>query len=111
MVQRNDVEKIATLARLRLRDDEIDRMVPELSAILDFVKTLSQLDTDSIEPMTTPLDTINRWRDDVPREDLGEVTGSVPAESRPIDGTVTHENLLAAAPDADDDGFLVPSIL
>jgi aspartyl-tRNA(Asn)/glutamyl-tRNA(Gln) amidotransferase subunit C len=47
---RDDVLKLAALAKLRLSDDEIERLRPELSEILNYVKVLDKVDTEGLEP-------------------------------------------------------------
>jgi aspartyl-tRNA(Asn)/glutamyl-tRNA(Gln) amidotransferase subunit C len=51
-IRPDEVREIATLARLMLTDAEVERMTHDLDAILGYVAALSDLDTDSIEPMT-----------------------------------------------------------
>ncbi len=51
-IQTEEVREIATLARLRLDDAEIERMAHELDAILDYIEEVKQLDTTGVEPMT-----------------------------------------------------------
>ena len=46
-ISRAEVEKVSLLARLRLSDDELDRMTSQLGEILDYVDLLSELDTDA----------------------------------------------------------------
>ena len=52
---RQDVEKIAHLARLQVTEAEMPVYVKSLSAIVDFVAELAQVDTLSVEPMAHPL--------------------------------------------------------
>ncbi len=51
-IKPEEVREIATLARLRLTDQEVDRMTVDLDAILGYVAALRELDTSNIEPMT-----------------------------------------------------------
>jgi aspartyl-tRNA(Asn)/glutamyl-tRNA(Gln) amidotransferase subunit C len=51
-IKPEEVREIATLARLRLSDQEVDRMTVDLDAILGYVATLRELDTSNVEPMT-----------------------------------------------------------
>ena len=51
-VTRETVAKIASLARIRMGEDELDRMVPELNAIVGWVEQLGEVDCTGIEPMT-----------------------------------------------------------
>ena len=53
---RQDVEKIAHLARLSITDAEMPLYVSSLSSIVDFVAELSRVETSSVEPMAHPLD-------------------------------------------------------
>ena len=53
---RQDVEKIAHLARLSITDDEMPVYVTSLSSIVAFVDELSRAETGSVEPMAHPLD-------------------------------------------------------
>jgi len=52
---RQDVEKIAHLARLSITDEEMPVYVTSLSSIVDFVDELSRVDTGAVEPMAHPL--------------------------------------------------------
>ncbi|TWU50883.1 Glutamyl-tRNA(Gln) amidotransferase subunit C [Rubripirellula tenax] len=88
-----DVRKLALLARLELSDAEVEKVRPQLDSILGFVRKLSELDTEDVEPMTTALDVINRWRPDV----------AVPSLNR--------DQAVANSPAHDDECFLVPPVL
>lgn len=61
----DEVLKVARLARLELFDADLARMQPQLSAILDYVAHLSELDTDGVEPLAHPLPVQNVFRDDL----------------------------------------------
>ncbi len=58
-ISREQVERVAALARLSFSDDEAARIGSDLEAILDYVETLNEIDTDGIQPMShvIPLDT------------------------------------------------------
>src|SRR5690606_40192764 len=64
-VTRETVAKIASLARIRMGEDELDRMVPELNSILDWVEQLGEVDVSGVEPMTAVIPQQLRLRDDV----------------------------------------------
>lgn len=49
-ISRHEVERIASLARLSLSEEELTRMTRDLEAILDYVESLQELDTTDIEP-------------------------------------------------------------
>jgi aspartyl-tRNA(Asn)/glutamyl-tRNA(Gln) amidotransferase subunit C len=91
MIDRDQVLHVARLARLRLTDEELERMPAELSKILDHVEKMDELDLEGVEPTSHVVDVTNVLREDVPRPSL------------PL------ERALAGAPDVADGGFRVPS--
>jgi len=88
-----EVEHIAALARLRLTEAEKARFGQQLSAILDYMNRLRQVDTSAIEPTASVLPLRSVLRPDV-------VTPSLPVDE-----------LLAAAPQAEARMFRVPPVL
>ena len=68
-LNKDQVQQIAVLARLRLDDEEFAETVDKLSRIVDFVDQLSQADTDHVIPMAHPLDVAQRLRPDAVTED------------------------------------------
>lgn len=52
-LERSTVQTIATLARMRVAQDQLDSLVRELSGILHWVEQLSEVDTDGVDPMTS----------------------------------------------------------
>ena len=91
MIDREQVLHVARLARLRLSDEEVERMADELSSILEHVERIGELDLDGVEPTSHVVDVENVLRPDEPRPSL------------------PRERALAPAPDATGDGFRVPS--
>jgi aspartyl-tRNA(Asn)/glutamyl-tRNA(Gln) amidotransferase subunit C len=91
VIDREQVLHVAKLARLRLTDDEVERMAGELSKILEYVETMNELDLEGVEPTSHVVDLTNVLREDVPRPSLG------------------RETALEQAPDAAEGGFRVPS--
>ena len=63
-ITREEVAKIASLARIRMDDAELDRMVPELNNILDWVEQLGEVDCSGVEPMTAVIPNTLRLRED-----------------------------------------------
>ena len=90
---RADVEHVARLARLALRDDEIDALAVELGVILEHAAEVSALDTRDVPPTAHPVALVNVLRADIPRPGLD------------------RDEVLAMAPDAEDSRFRVPRIL
>ena len=70
-LNKEQVEYIATLARLKLEDDEIADVVEKLSSIVDFVDQLQAASTDDVVPMAHPLNMSQRLRaDEITESDL-----------------------------------------
>jgi aspartyl-tRNA(Asn)/glutamyl-tRNA(Gln) amidotransferase subunit C len=92
---RDQVQHIAELAKLKLNDDEIDRMTQQLSAILDYAARLQELDTEAIPPTASV----------VPLQNVTRADRVVPSLPR--------DQVLANAPDQSEDGefFRVKAIL
>lgn len=61
---RSDVENIAHLARLSIREEDIPEYTRNLSDILDFVARMNAVDTTGVSPMAHPLDATQRLRPD-----------------------------------------------
>jgi aspartyl-tRNA(Asn)/glutamyl-tRNA(Gln) amidotransferase subunit C len=91
MIDREQVLHVAKLARLKLTDDEVEKMTGELSKILEHVERMEALDLKGVEPTSHVVALENVLREDVPRPSL------------------PRERALEQAPDATDDGFRVPS--
>lgn len=91
MIDRDEVLHVASLARLRLSEDEIEPMARELSAVLDHVAKIGELDLEDV-PVTTHV-----------TEVTGRLRADDPCESLP------REVALAQAPVVSGEGFLVPS--
>ena len=90
---RSDVAHLAALARIDLSEGELDRMVGELTVILDAVATVQQAPIADVEPMSHPMPLVNVTRPDVVRPSL------------------SPEEALAGAPEAEQQRFAVPRIL
>jgi aspartyl-tRNA(Asn)/glutamyl-tRNA(Gln) amidotransferase subunit C len=69
-ITREEVLHVARLARLELTDEEIERFTEQLSAILQAVAKVSELDLSDVERTAHPLDLVNVWAEDEPRLSL-----------------------------------------
>jgi len=92
-LDREEVQKIAHLARLEVADDELARYIAELGNILALVDRMNQADTSNIDPMAHPLDSVQRLRAD-------EVTE-----------TNQRELFQSGAPEVRDGFFVVPKVI
>ena len=91
MIDREQVLHVARLARLRLSEEEVDRMASELSKVLDHIEKISELDLEGVPPTSHVVEIENVLRPDEPR----------PSWPR--------EGILEQAPDPASGGFRVPS--
>jgi aspartyl-tRNA(Asn)/glutamyl-tRNA(Gln) amidotransferase subunit C len=67
-ISRQDIEKVAVLARIRVNDEQISALEKDLGNILELVDQLAAADTDQVEPMAHPLDAVQRLRPDTVTE-------------------------------------------
>jgi len=89
-IERDQVLHVARLARLALTDEEVERLQEQLSAILDAVGKVSELDLSDVPATSHPLDLVNVWGADEPRPSL------------------PRADALRNAPRQEDDHFRVP---
>lgn len=92
-ISRDDVAKLARLARLALTEDELDSFAGQLDAILGYVGAIQSVDVTGVKPTGNPLKSENVTRPD-------DVQASLP-----------QQDALAEAPSAEDGRFVVPQIL
>ena len=92
-ISRQDVEKVALLARLQLADTELATMTDQLAQIVGYVDQLAEVDTEGVEPMAHAMELANVFKDD-------QVAASLP-----------RAEALANAPHHDERGYLVPPVL
>jgi aspartyl-tRNA(Asn)/glutamyl-tRNA(Gln) amidotransferase subunit C len=93
VISRDDVLRVARLARLALTDAEVETMRAQLSAILSHIDALKAVDTAGVEPTSHAVPQFNVMREDEPRPCF------------PV------EEMLANAPDRAGDFFRVPRII
>ena len=92
-IDQAQVRKVAKLSRLELTETEIEEFTGQLSAILNYVEKMNELDTTSVEPLAHCLPISNVFREDKVKDSLGT------------------EKTLANAPQRDGEFFKVPKIL
>src|SRR5438477_5195390 len=91
VIARDEVLHVARLARLALSEEELEPMARELSAVLEHVARIGELELEGVAPTSHVLEVTGALRPDRPRPSL------------------PREVALAQAPAVEDDGFLVPS--
>ena len=92
-VSPEQVRHIAKLARIAMSEAELERLGPELNAIIGWVEQLGEVNTDGVEPLTAVIDQKLRLREDA-------VT----------DGDI-RDDVLANAPEAQHGFFAVPKVI
>lgn len=92
-ITKEEVKRIADLARIGITDEETDMFQQHLQAFSDFAKQLDELDTTEVEPTSYVIDMKNVLRKDEPAQ------------------WTTQQEVLENAPDQQDGHFRVPSIL
>lgn len=92
-VDKNTVKRVARLARIALPEERLEPMAKELNAILAWVEQLNEVDTASVEPMTSVIKMSLKMREDVVTD--GKIAGDV----------------VLNAPSGEDNYFAVPKVV
>ena len=92
-IDQTRVRKVARLSRLELTEAEVAEFADQLSAILEYVEKMNELDTDDVQPLAHCLPISNCFRADCVKESLGT------------------EKTLGNAPQRDGEFFKVPKII
>lgn len=93
MISKDDVEKVAHLARLEVKQDKVEAMKDHFNNIINHFNVLQQLNTEGLEPMVTPHEIFSELRKDH------------------ISKSVTVEKILENAPETKDSLFKVPPVV
>ncbi len=93
LINRKEVEQIAVLAKLAVSESEIEAVTHSLGSVVEMINHISEVNTDAIKPMANPMDVVQRLRADKVTE------------------TSNKPQLLAMAPNADEDYYLVPTVV
>jgi aspartyl-tRNA(Asn)/glutamyl-tRNA(Gln) amidotransferase subunit C len=92
-IERHEIEKLATLARIAIDDSTINEVTERLGSVLELVDQLQAADTSGVDPMSHPLQATQRLRED----EVSELN--------------QREALQTTAPDTEDGLFLVPKVI
>ena len=92
-VTKEDVEKVATLARLEFSEQEKEELVAQLNRILEYMEKLNELDTTDIEPTTHVVPLKNVFREDI------------------VQPSLPRKKVFANAPAHEDGFFKVPRVI
>lgn len=87
------LKKIAFLSRLELNENEIHQQVENLNKVLNFFNSVSEVNTQNVEPLITPTHIDSFWRNDQ------------------VDKKISTEDLLESAPDRAGNLYKVPPVV
>ena len=93
MLKKEDVIKVAQLAKLKLKEEEIELFSKQLPQIVNFVEKLNELDTENVKPFYELIDKTTPMREDIPENGFSQ------------------EEALSNAPEAEDGFFVVPRVV
>lgn len=94
-IDRTQVRHVARLARLALSAEEEERFASQLQHVLEYIERLQQVDVAGIEPLSF----------------AGDVASRLPLRADEPKPCLPREKVLAQAPQADEEAFLVPRII
>ena len=92
-ITKEEVLHVAKLARLKLTEDETERLMTDMGSIISFADKLNELDTDGVVPTAHALPMQNAFRADEIKESFD------------------RDEILKNAPSTDGDGFLIPKVV
>ena len=92
-ISREEVSKVAQLAKLKLNEDEIDNHASQIEKILEYINQLEKIDTTNVPCTTRAIEVINNFRSDINKK------------------YKNRDDILNLAPSREDDFFKVPKII
>lgn len=92
-IDRSLLDKIAHLARLEFDEKDAEKMMADMTAIVEWVDQLSEVDTTGVEPLTTMSHEVNAMREDQ------------------LQPPMSRDTALDLAPDKDEQYFRVPKVI
>ncbi len=93
MISQKEIQKIATLSRLEIQEQELEKFTGQMNQILEFIANLNKLDTSNIEPTSHANLSGTAFREDV------------------VVKSKISEKVLETAPEAEDHFFKVPKVI
>ena len=92
-ISKEEVLKVAQLARLELADDELDAITAQLDKVLGYVVKLNEVETENIKPTTHAIAVHNAFRDDV------------------VQPSLSQDEALTNGPETNSEAFIVPKVI
>ncbi len=75
IIDKQTVYKVADLARIAVKDEDIDHLTQEMNKVLTFMEKLNELDTAGVEPLVYMNEEPNVWREDIAHNDIAVEDG------------------------------------
>ena len=75
IINKQTVNKVADLARIAIKDNEVDTLTDEMNKILSFMEKLNELDTTGVKPLVYMNEEFNVWREDVAKQEITVADG------------------------------------
>ena len=74
-IDQQTIHKVADLARIEIKDNEVDALTIEMNKILTFMEKLNELDTENVKPLVYMNEHANVWRTDVAKNEISTTEG------------------------------------
>ncbi len=75
VIDKQTVHKVADLARIEIKDNEVENLTKEMNKILTFMEKLNELDTEGVKPLVYMNEEANVWREDVAKNEISVKDG------------------------------------
>lgn len=75
VIDKQTVHKVADLARIEIKDSEVENLTKEMNKILTFMEKLNELDTEGVKPLVYMNEEANVWREDVAKNEISVKDG------------------------------------
>ncbi|MBB5437367.1 aspartyl-tRNA(Asn)/glutamyl-tRNA(Gln) amidotransferase subunit C [Pedobacter sp. AK017] len=75
IIDKQTIYKVADLARIAVKEEEIEALIPDMNKILTFMEKLNELDTQGVEPLVYMNVEENVWREDKVKQEISVADG------------------------------------
>lgn len=75
IIDEKTIHKVADLARIEIKEEEVETLSLEMNKILTFMEKLNELDTTNVKPLVYMNEEVNVWREDVAKQEITVAEG------------------------------------
>ena len=75
IIDEKTIHKVAELARIEIKEEEVERLSIDMNKILLFMEKLNELDTTNVKPLVYMNEEVNVWREDIAKEEISVTDG------------------------------------